>query len=576
MKLKKAGTPVTNAAGTPLTYKTDLTGLCRLKVQSKELSTKLVYLIFYIALVIFTVMFTWTYVKRVITMAFLTLIAPLIAITYPIDKIKDGQAQAFNIWLKEFVFNALLQPFHLIIFTIFLGSSMEIAVNNPIFAILFLAFIIPSEKLLRKMFGFDSSTTAGKMSSAASFLGGAALSKAAVSMTARLAKGGKNVNKLPTNRYARTKDFITSPTPSLSEAFGPNKKKKSATAIAQASANLEVESTPENKTKPDKETNKPIQSQQTKNRAKMLENEKKALEDAIAQAMEKESANNSYARAKSSIDYKDIRDMTPQKPSRPIKGVLNAAGHVLGSTAKFAGKAGLVGLGAASGAVLGVAAGITGDELEDVLTMGATGATLGAIGAPALGNATVNVATHTIPAIGSNIRSAYERGAYGDYEAALREQTREFMSNRANRQQISMNLQKELHREPTSHELNIAMRVASDYNNAGINDIKLINKAMKTEDTIKVQLIDEGMSEHDATQIARAQSKVVTKMAGKLSNTDLRDKDQTKEIRKNIEKQLLKKIDMTSMSEEQKAQAKAEAKKQAKDILNLVKEQNGI
>ena len=562
------GSLATNVNGTPLVYKSDLTGLCRLQVQSKELSTKLVYLIFYVALVIYTVMFTWTYVKRAITMAFLTLIAPLIAITYPIDKIKDGQAQAFNIWLKEFIFNALLQPFHLILFTIFLGSSMEIVVGNPVFAILFLAMIIPSEKLLRKMFGFDGSTTAGRMNSAASFLGGAALIKTASGLTNKLIKGGKG-NSPAGGKNVRTKENITDPNaPSLTSAFSTNRR----TSNAQNSRNTRRSSTRAvNQPTDNNRRAQAIQSQQTRNRARMLENEKRARERARAARMNRATSPNRYRMANSNL-ANSVKNIPPQKPSRPIKGVLKAAGHV----AKFAGKATLVGLGATTGAVLGVAAGITGDELEDVFTMGAAGGTLGAIGAPALGNAAVNTVTHTVPEIGRGIRSAYEKGAYGEYEAALREQTRAFMSNKANRQQISMNLQKELNREPTKQELNIAMQRAADYNNAGIDDIKSINKAMKTENSIKVQLIDEGMSERDASQVAIAQSKVVTKMAGKITNSELRDKEQTAEIRKNIERQLLKKIDMSTMSERQKAITKAEVKKQSKYILNLVKDQKDI
>ena len=33
-------------------------------------------------------------------MAFLTLIAPIVAFTYPIDKMADGQAQGFDMWVK--------------------------------------------------------------------------------------------------------------------------------------------------------------------------------------------------------------------------------------------------------------------------------------------------------------------------------------------------------------------------------------------------------------------------------------------------------------------------------------------
>ena len=47
------------------------------------------FLIMYIVLIVFTTMFAFRYVKRVIYIAFLTLIAPLVALTYPLDKLKD-------------------------------------------------------------------------------------------------------------------------------------------------------------------------------------------------------------------------------------------------------------------------------------------------------------------------------------------------------------------------------------------------------------------------------------------------------------------------------------------------------
>ena len=47
------------------------------------------YLFIYIVLIIFTGMFAIRYVKRVIYIAFLTLMAPMVAVTYPLDKIKD-------------------------------------------------------------------------------------------------------------------------------------------------------------------------------------------------------------------------------------------------------------------------------------------------------------------------------------------------------------------------------------------------------------------------------------------------------------------------------------------------------
>ena len=130
------------------------------------------YVIMYVTLVILTVIFTIQYIKRLIFIAFLTMVAPLIALTYPIDKIKDGQAQAFAIWIREYVFNCLLQPVHLLLYTIFIESASQLVNMNPVYAVIALAFFIPAEKFFRKMFGFERANSVGTIGAAA---GGAML-----------------------------------------------------------------------------------------------------------------------------------------------------------------------------------------------------------------------------------------------------------------------------------------------------------------------------------------------------------------------------------------------------------------
>ena len=139
--------------------------------------------IMYIALVILTATFTLQYLKRVIYMAFLTMIAPLIALTYPLDKIKDGQAQAFGMWLREYIFNSLLQVVHLFVYCLLVGSSMDFILVNPIYGIVAITFIVPAEKFIRKMFGFDKAETVGTLGAAA---GGAAV----MSMVNKMKQGG--------------------------------------------------------------------------------------------------------------------------------------------------------------------------------------------------------------------------------------------------------------------------------------------------------------------------------------------------------------------------------------------------
>lgn len=116
------------------------------------------YGLIYVVLTAYAIMFSWVYLKRLIYMIFLTLISPLVALTYPIDKVKDGQAQAFNFWMREYFYNLLIQPLHLLLYMLLIGSAMRFAAENPIYVIVALGFMVPAEKLVKSMFGFKGET----------------------------------------------------------------------------------------------------------------------------------------------------------------------------------------------------------------------------------------------------------------------------------------------------------------------------------------------------------------------------------------------------------------------------------
>lgn len=160
------------------TYKwpTNLMGMVRLEMQmdadrpeDNQLLRQLGYAILFLFFVFYTIAFLIIYIKRVIMIAFLTMIAPLVAMTYPLDKMNDGNAQAFNMWLKEYVFNLLIQPLHLILYTMLVGSAMDFAETNIVYAIVAMAFIFHAEKILRKFFGFEK---AGTLDTNGSTIGG--------------------------------------------------------------------------------------------------------------------------------------------------------------------------------------------------------------------------------------------------------------------------------------------------------------------------------------------------------------------------------------------------------------------
>lgn len=159
---------------------------------TRGLSSALLYFV----LVIMTLLYLIVYIKRFITICILVMISPLITVTYAIDKAGDGKAQAFNKWMGEFVFTVLIQPFHCIIYMVFLQNIFAIIndttgvlqFGKTFVAIVILGFMYKAEDIVRVIFGFK----ANNLSSAAA-LGALALSKVGqVNNIASSMKGVKN------------------------------------------------------------------------------------------------------------------------------------------------------------------------------------------------------------------------------------------------------------------------------------------------------------------------------------------------------------------------------------------------
>jgi len=161
----------------------------------------------------------FTYFKRMLKICFLIVISPLVTLTYSIDKMGDGKAQAFNTWLKELVFGILIQPFHCAIYMAFVSISLEMvtskiaSLNNfneglaaCLVAILGIQFIKPAEQIVRKIFAFkdDSSLT--------NLAAGAAMAAFAFQSSGKFAKGAvggiKFAKNLPQNLRNAKKAFV--------------------------------------------------------------------------------------------------------------------------------------------------------------------------------------------------------------------------------------------------------------------------------------------------------------------------------------------------------------------------------
>ena len=584
---------VEGAGGTD--FYTDLTGLCRFQVQYADLGSRTIYLIMYIGLVICTCMFTWTYVKRVVTMAFLTLMAPMVALTYPLDKIRDGKAQAFNSWFKEYLFNLLIQPFHLLMYSAFLGSSLEIATVNPIFAIMFLAFLIPAEKLLRKFFGIGGET-AGSLGAAAGLLGGAAVFKRLSGAVNKGAKGGSGGG----SRGIRTKDngqiessssprglgaFAGSPIPVTNGGTSGNQNRQRSQSPQNAQQQM-VDAYDENNfgtqnfdaTERDQMARDAYQSS--------LNEPNSYGADEYAQILRDSGYDENEIRNMMADDSRFAQDTNPEPEPTPSpmpspepqrftrtatdgNGIKQKAGrigrgvgHVLTTgvkravkaTPRMALRAGVT----AAGAAVGIGMGIASGDMDNVLSMGAAGAALG-------GTAGADAIMNTASRAGNALSRTYREGAYGEEEAALREQARNFSKDEANRNYIRQHYRNEDGSKLSRSQLNQAMARAAELNNNGVTDMKDIVKGLKLEDKLNVELDGRGIHDEAVrSRMAREQSTTIMKQVKGKDADYFRDEKKVTSLRNSY----IRELEAGGLNREQ-AQAQTEW------IINKMKEQRG-
>ena len=152
----------------------------------------------YMMLVGMSFIYFFSYIKRMITLAFLIIIAPLITVTYSIDKMGDGKSQALNTWLKEFIYNILIQPFQCIIYLSLVSSVLGLITNkglasvsliNVFIAVYVLMFMYQAEEIVKKIFGFQADSMGKTIASAA-------ITTTLISRGTSLFKAGSTKNKV--------------------------------------------------------------------------------------------------------------------------------------------------------------------------------------------------------------------------------------------------------------------------------------------------------------------------------------------------------------------------------------------
>lgn len=481
-------------------FTTNVMGAARFMVQSKDNMESFAYLLVYLALIFYTGIFTYHYLKRVLTMAFLTIIAPLVALTYPIDKIGDGKAQAFNMWLKEYVYTALIQPFHLIIYMIFVGSAMELVKTNFIFAIAAVAFILPAEKLLKKMFGFDKAPL-GMMGPLATFTAGSLASKfggKGGSKSSGPSNGGKGGNS-STSEEGKPRFERKHGTDGIDYRNNPNLGNSGMKDGLPSGENED-----NNKDDEDSAAKKAADAfaeqqrrQEEQERQRQLEEQQKQLaeqQETIRQQQLEQEESERRAEQQSKVTGQVVSEH-PGKIKQGIRNVVSAHGgkkgialkgaRTLGRAAKFTAKTGVRTALGAAGTVIGAAGGLaSGKGIAGVIA----GATAGRKIGTGVANTGINAAS-TVGRVATSAGKAAVRGTRNTIDTfngntALNDKhkARMFMKDASTDQYIRDKWTKDHNGQaPSAQQLRQEKQAIKQYADEGMTDIAQIYRARKAE-----------------------------------------------------------------------------------------------
>ena len=513
---------------TTYAWPTNLMGTLRVDMQMDEdltqdnqLLRQLGYVVLFLVLVFYTIAFLVVYIRRLIMLAFLTMIAPLVAMTYPLDKMNDGNAQAFNMWLKEYVFNLLIQPFHLILYTMLVGSAIDFAHKNMIYAIVAIGFIFQAEKILRKFFGFDKAST---LDTNGSTVGGM-LAMAGINQLKRIGnmgkkkdgKNGGNSGNGNTSPRLRTADRGKSAAERLSAGVEDDQRPS---IREQEGQQLEMEERAYNS----EDRQESLESRMAMNarnasqtgqdyralrnlvdegeldkhdpryrelKDEIRENDNRGLGQAIydryqGSALQAHLQTSAPARLVRKIGggIQSARDFTGRqirKIPAPLRNTIRGATSTVGKGIKYAvpraAKLYAKGALAATAGTIGVAGGLASDNDMNILKYGGAGAATGwAVGSAAGG--IVKNASNAVENAGESAISTYTIAAKGQEAEKARLQAKEDKAAMKDEERQKLYMEK---LKISKSQIKDVMKDAQEYRESGVTDDRLIIKAMKAE-----------------------------------------------------------------------------------------------
>ena len=123
---------------------------------------RLIYAVVWFVLIYQLVLLVALYYKRLLTVAMLIIVFPLIIAFYAFEKFNGiEQPQGLKTWVMEFLVNVFIQSVHALVYLILIETGVSLYEENPDNWLIFVAAIFavfPMEAIIKSLLGMKSST----------------------------------------------------------------------------------------------------------------------------------------------------------------------------------------------------------------------------------------------------------------------------------------------------------------------------------------------------------------------------------------------------------------------------------
>ena len=148
-------------------YEDSIYETVRTKAYEIKFSSGMIGTILYIVLIVLMLKFLYIYIKRLLGVCILIVMAPMMGASYAISKVRTGKAKAFTRWMKDYTLLVLIQSVHALIYTCFVTVVLQLtneSMGGIMVALVVMNFMFKATNIFTSIFSMVGDKDGGSRS----------------------------------------------------------------------------------------------------------------------------------------------------------------------------------------------------------------------------------------------------------------------------------------------------------------------------------------------------------------------------------------------------------------------------